>query len=391
MKKTSVWIKLFWILFIVFVSINVAIQITGNAYMYKAIIYQYADIDDLDVFNTRIVDNANPQPWPIASGYNKEKLPDSLLASLVRNQSIAFLVIKDDSIRYEQYWDHYDKNSYSNSFSMAKSIVSILVGIALDEGKIKSLDEPVGNYIPHFKEGNNARLTIREVLTMSSGLNWDESYSSLFSITAKAYYGSDLKTLMNGVNVVKEPGKKYDYMSGNTVLLALIVEQATGMHLSNYASEKLWKPVGAELSAQWSLDHTDGEEKAYCCFYSNARDFARFGKLYLDDGTWRPPGQQTGGQQIVSKNYVRESLTPAKLDYEGNEPNCYGYQWWLTEEKGHRIFYARGLRGQYIVVIPDERIIFVRLGKEREAPRADHKLKDLVTYIDGVLELLGHK
>jgi len=390
MKKISAWTKIFWTLFILFVSINVAIQITGNGYMYKAIIYRYADIDDLDVFETRVVESGEPQPWPMASGYNKEKLPDSLEAALIKYQSIAFLVIKDDSIQYEQYWDHYDKNSYSNSFSMAKSIVSVLVGIALDEGKIKSLDEPVGNYLPHFNEGNNSKLTIRNVLTMSSGLNWDESYSSLFSITAKAYYGENIEKLINGLKVVDEPGKKFDYMSGNTLLLAMIVEKATGMHLSNYASQKIWKPIGAELSAQWSLDHSDGEEKAYCCFYSNARDFARFGRLYLDDGMWNPPGQHEGGQQIVSKKYVRESVTPAAIDFDGSEKNCYGYQWWITEEKGHRIFYARGLRGQYVVVIPDERIIFVRLGIERDVARPDHKLPDLVTYIDGVLEMYGH-
>lgn len=389
MNKISVWTKIFWTFFILIVSVNVAIQITGNTYIYKALIYTYADIDDLDIFDSRIVESANPQPWPTSVNYNKEKLPDSLLAELEKNQSVAFLVIKNDSILHEQYWDQYDKNSYSNSFSMAKSIVSVLIGIALDEGKIKSLDEPVGNYLPHFKNGRNGGLTIRHVLTMSAGLDWDESYSSLFSITTKAYYGSNLEKLMNGVNVVREPGKKFDYMSGNTLLLAMIVEKATGMHVSNYASEKLWKPLGAELPAQWSLDHHDGEEKAYCCFYSNARDFARFGKLYLDSGMWSPPGQYTGGEQIVSKNYVRESLTSAALDYEGNELNCYGYQWWLTEEKGHRIFYARGLRGQYIVVIPDERIIFVRLGKERDTPRADHKLNDLMIYIDGVLQLTG--
>jgi CubicO group peptidase (beta-lactamase class C family) len=386
MKKMHLLTRIFWIALIVFVSVNVAIQITGSSYVYKALIYMYADIDDLDVFETRIVENAKPQPWPVSTSYNQKKLPDALQSELVKNKSIAFLVIKDDSICHEQYWDHYDKSSYSNSFSMAKSIVSILVGKALDEGKIKSLDEPVGNYLPHFKEKNNSRLTIRHVLTMSSGLNWNESYSSLFSITAKAYYGSDLSGLMNSVNVVNEPGKKYDYMSGNTLLLSMIVEKATGKKLSEYASEKIWKPIGAEFPAQWSLDHADGEEKSYCCFYSNARDFARFGKLYLDSGMWYVPGQHEIGEQIISKNYVRESLTPAKLDFTGSEKDCYGYQWWLTEEKGHHIFYARGLRGQYIVVIPDKRIIFVRLGVERGKPMENQKLSDLMVYIDGVLD-----
>ena len=391
MKKTTAWSKIFWTFFILFVSVNVAIQITGNAYMYKAIVYQFADIDDLDVFVSRTVENAEHQPWPVSTEYNKRPLPASVVGELEKNKSIAFLVIRNDSIQHEQYWDRYTKNSYSNSFSVAKSIVSILVGIALDEGKIKSLDEPVGIYLPHFNEGNNSKLTIRHVLTMSAGLDWDESYSSLFSITAKAYYGSNLEKLMSTVNVVDEPGKKFDYMSGNTLLLSMIVEKATGMKLSEYASEKIWKQIGAELPAQWSLDHTDGVEKSYCCFYSSARDFARLGKLYLDSGMWRPPGHRMGGRQIISKNYVRESLTPAPLDYEGNETNCYGYQWWITEEKGHRIFYARGLRGQYIVMIPDENIIFVRLGNERGKPMANHKLSDLMNYINGVLLTFGRQ
>jgi CubicO group peptidase (beta-lactamase class C family) len=391
MNKISIWTKIFGTLLILFVSVNLAIQITGNTYIYKALIYTYADIDDLDIFETRVIENATPQPWPVSAGYNKKELSATMLNELVKNESIAFLVIKNDSILHEQYWDHYDQNSFSNSFSMAKSIVSILVGIALDEGKIKNLEEPVGNYLPHFKEGKNSVLTIRQLLMMSSGLNWDESYSSLFSITTKAYYGTSLEKLVKDLQVVNEPGKKFDYMSGNTLLLAMIVEKATGKTLTEYASEKIWKRIGADHSAQWSLDHPNGEEKAYCCYYSNARDFARFGRLYLDSGLWAPPGMQGGGQQIISKNYVRESLTPAPLDFTGNEKNCYGYQWWLTEEKGHKIFYARGLRGQYIVVIPDEQIIFVRLGKERGQPREDHKLSDLMIYIDGVLELAGNK
>ena len=382
MKKISIWAKILLALIIIFVSLNIAILITGNSYLYKALIYTYADIDDLDVFQTRIVEKGKPEPWPVSTQYNKVPLPASLQSELEKNKSVAFLIIKDDSVYHEQYWDHYDQNSRSNSFSVAKSITSTLVGIAVDEGKIKSIDEPVGNYLPHFKEGMNAQLTIRHLLTMSSGLNWDESYSSLFSITTKAYYGGNLKKLVNGLDVVNEPGKKFDYMSGNTQLLALIVEAATGKHLSDYASEKIWKRIGAEQSVHWSLDHANGEEKAYCCFYSNARDFARYGKLYLDSGEWK-------GQQIISKNYIRESLTPAPLDFTGNEPNCYGFQWWLTEQKGHKIFYARGLRGQYIVMIPDERIIFVRLGIERPAPSADHRLSDLPVYIEGVLQMTG--
>jgi len=384
-KKKRSWLKkIGWALLILFVLANMAILVSGKLFFYKALLYNYADIDDLDLFESREIKNGTPQEWSVGADYNKAKLPAATLAELEKNKSVAFLIIKDDSIRYEQYWESYDQSSLSNSFSMAKSFVSVLIGIALDEGKIKSLDEPVGNYIPHFKEGRNATLTIRQVLMMSAGLNWEESYSNIFSVTTEAYYGTNLAKLVDNMQVVSEPGKKFDYMSGNTLVLGMIVEKATGMKLADYASEKLWKPMGATHAAEWSLDHKDGLEKAYCCFYTNARDFARFGKLYLDSGAWN-------GKQLISRDYVRQSLTPASLDFTGNEINCYGYQWWITEEKGHHIFYCRGLGGQYIVVIPDKKIIFVRLGHKREpADEKSHKLIDLPIYISGVLDMYGN-
>src|SRR5437588_11246306 len=126
MKRNKWWVVLLWILIILFVSVNVAIQITGNTYMYPAIIYNFANIDDLDIFSTRTIKNENPQPWPVAKEYNKVKLPDSVRAEIEKLKTVSYLVIKDDSIRYEEYWDNYTQNTISNSFSMAKSVVGIL-------------------------------------------------------------------------------------------------------------------------------------------------------------------------------------------------------------------------------------------------------------------------
>jgi CubicO group peptidase (beta-lactamase class C family) len=291
--------------------------------------------------------------------------------------------VKNDSIRYEQYWDRYQANSLSNSFSVAKSFIGTLVGIATDEGKIKSIDEPISNYLDWLATGKSAELTIRQVLTMSADLNWDEQYSSLFSITTKAYYGTDLSKIAHSLKVIGTPGKVFNYQSGCTVLLAMLVEKATGKTVSEYASEKLWKPLGAEFSARWSLDHYDGQEKSFCCFYSTARDFARLGQLFLDSGNWK-------GHQIVSKKWVVESTRPAPLLDEDGKPNeSYGYQWWLTQYGGHRIFYARGLSGQYIVVIPDQRIVMVRLGHKRGNPKPGrgYHLEDLDVYLDQVLKM----
>src|SRR6202008_2786233 len=133
------------------------------------------------------------------------------------------------------------------------------------------------------------------------------------------------------------PGVRFEYSSGNTQLLQLVLQNATGKTLSEYCSEKLWKPIGAEVPAYWSLDHINGVEKAYCCVYSDARDFARIGKLYLNKGKW-------DSTQVVPQAYVEASIVPADLiGKDGNKISHYGYSWWLMPEyKGHNIFYARG-------------------------------------------------
>ena len=167
-----------FVLGLLLISLNIAILITGNTYVYKALIFNYVNIDDLDLFHTRVVSNATGEPWLVSANYNKGSIPDTVRAELEKLESVAYLVIKDDSIRYEEYWDHYSEKSYSNSFSMAKSVIGLLIGFALDEGKIKSLDEPVGHYLDGYLDGFAAQTTIRDVLMMSSGSSWDESYTS---------------------------------------------------------------------------------------------------------------------------------------------------------------------------------------------------------------------
>ncbi len=378
-SKSKFWISLIWGLGIIIISIMIAIWISGYTYIYKTLIYTYPGIDDISIFSTRIVKDNNPQEWPVSTQYNKVALPHDLTLELENNESVAFLVIKNDSVIHEQYWDNYNKNSLSNPFSATKSIVGVLTGIAIGEGLISD-DDAVGKYIPEFNSGENSKLKIRHLLTMSSGLNWDESYSSLFSLTTEAYYGTNLNQLITNLKVVVEPGKTFRYMSCNTVLLAMIVSKASGMTISAYAEQKLWNPIGASQPAYWSLDHNEGLEKSYCCFYSTARDLAKVGKLYLDSGIWN-------GQRIVPADFVRESLTPNNcLDENGHPVDYYGYQWWLTAIDDHKIFYARGILGQYVVVIPDKKIIFVRLGKKRGEKTGNNQYTDMISYTKGVLK-----
>lgn len=385
-KKIAKW------LLIILVIINLAILVSGKTYIYKAIGNTYLQgrsgpsVDEYPIFSNREVKAGAAQEWPVSKKYNGKTIPGELEKHFTELQTIAFLVIKDDSILHEQYWDGYGQDSHTNSFSMAKTFLGILIGIAIDEGKIQSVDQPVSDFLPEFQEEGKSKITIKHLLTMSSGLDFDENYVSPFAYPAKAYYGDDLTGLTYSYKVLDEPGKKFKYLSGNSELLGFIIKKATGKTISDYMSEKLWQPLGAKNSAFWSLDHEDGVEKAYCCFNSNARDFARVGQLYLDSGKWND-------SQIVSTEYVLNSIKPADIVYEsdGNKNTQYGYAWWLIpNHKGHYIYYARGILGQYIACIPDKNMVVVRLGKKREKPRENLPPSDLSYYLDAALEMYGN-
>lgn len=380
MKKILRYIGL--VLLAAFILFNGWVLLSGKGYFYKALLYNFADIDDYKIFPERVIHKSTkPQPWPNAADYNKKKISDTLRKNLTELKSVALLIIRNDSVQYEEYWDSYGQKSVSNSFSMAKSYISALIGTALLEGKIKSIDQPLCDYLPEYCTPAKKGITIKHLLMMSSGLNWQEGYSSPFSPTTEAYYGTNLKKQMSELEPVEEPGKIFRYKSGDTQLLSFLLEKATGKKTADYASEKLWEPMGCENDALWSLDKKDGDEKAYCCVNSNARDFAKLGKLYLDSGRWN-------GKQLVPEEYVLASIRPNHLpdgDLDMKSADFYGYQWWtIPNYKGHDIFYARGILGQYVIVIPDQRKIVVRLGKIR-GPSVGKHYKETFLLIDEAL------
>ncbi len=360
MKK--IFKRLLGFLLVIILLFVVFAVVTGKTYLFKAVLYNFADIDDYKKFTNNTVAIGKPQPWPISDRYEKVPVPDSLRYLLEEIETVAVTVIQNDSLLYEKYWDEYNDSSYSGSFSMAKSITSLLIGAAIKEGKIKSVDDPVGDYLPEFKEKGKNSVRIVDLLTMSSGSNWDESYANPLSVTTELYYGSDVYKTATAVSIVHPPGKLHSYKSGDTQLLGLILEKATGKSLSAYASEKIWQPIGAEHAALWSTDHEGGHPKAYCCFNSNARDFARIGQLMLDSGRWK-------GQEIISPDYYQKSITPCEIpDENGVACNYYGYQWWIVPYQPG-VFYARGILGQYIIVIPSKKMVIVRLGRKRAMTR----------------------
>ncbi|MDQ3193319.1 MAG: beta-lactamase family protein [Bacteroidota bacterium] len=366
---------------------NLLLFISGKTYLYKGIANTYLkgrsgpSITEFDIFSKREIKAGAPQAWNISTNYNSIEIPDSSIQKIQSFKTVSYLVVKNDSILHEQYWEGFDKQKLSNSFSMAKTIVGILTGVAIKEGKIQSLDQAVGDFLPEFKEGKKSEITIRHLMTMSAGLDFDEDYASPFAYPAQAYYGTDLRSLTLKYNVKEEPGEIFRYLSGDTQLLSFVLAEATGKTISEYASEKLWKPMGAENSAYWNLDSENGSEKAYCCFISNARDFARLGKLYLNFGNWN-------GNQLIDSVFVAESIIPAKLvDNKGEANKKYGLKWWLVDYKEMKIFYARGILGQYIICIPEKNMIIVRLGHKREANPSDAHPSDLFVYIDAAMLL----
>lgn len=364
----------------IIVALSVFALVTGKTYLFKAVAYNFADIDDYKKFSNTTVEMGVPQPWPRSAIYNQAPMPDTLTKFLRDLETIGLVVIKHDSILYEKYSDDYNDSSYSNSFSVAKSITSLLLGAAIKEGKIGSVDDPVSKYLPEFAQGEKAKLKIVHLLTMSSGSDWDESYANPLSVTTEIYYGNRANEVAAEVEIVDEPGKKHSYKSGDTQLLGMIIEKVTGKSLSAYASEKLWKPLGAEHPALWSTDKNGGNEKAYCCFNTNARDFARIGQLMLDSGRWK-------GNEIITPDYFSASIKPCNLpDESGRNCNYYGYQWWIFPDT-EQIFYARGILGQYIIVIPSRDLVLVRLGKKRSPERANMAPLEVTRLIDWALTL----
>ncbi len=353
-------------------------------YLQKAILYQHPGIDDYTLFDNRVVSaSPTPVPWPLSDHYNKKPVAPQWHDSLEHYKTVAYLVVKNDTLLHEEYWDHYDNTSLSNSFSMAKSIVGLLVGCAIEDGAIKSVDQKAADFLPHLNNEWGAKLTIKDLLTMSSASSWDESYSSATSITTKAYYGKNLNKLMETIKIDEEPGVTFEYESGNTQLLAMIITKATGKTISQYTSEKIWQPLGAQHDALWSLGRADGIEKAYCCFNTNARDFARLGLLILHHG-------MVNGQQIIPAAYINETITPATYlkNKDGVAVDYYGYHWWLLNYRGMTMPVARGILGQYIIVIPEHNAIVVRLGHERSQTQINNFPIEIYPYVDAAMEIL---
>jgi len=329
-----------------------------------------AFISDYEYFDNKEIRSANPQPWALHKQYNTIDESDELEELNYERKTKSFLVIKNDSILFEKYYDGHKQTDISNSFSVAKSIVTSMMGKAIMEGKIKSLNQPVSDFFEEYKDGIASELTVGDLASMSSGMKWNEKYYSVINITSESYFTDDLRSVILRQEIENKPGQAFRYSSGDTQLLAMVIEKATGTSLSDYMSQKFWSPMGAETIALWQIDSKEsGMEKAYCCIAATARDFARFGKLYIDKGKW-------GDTEILDPSFVELSLKPVFDDSP-----FYGYGWWLYEYEGKKVFTMNGHRGQFVISFPDENIIIVRQGDFNNKGRVSEGSGDLYQYI----------
>jgi hypothetical protein len=338
---------------------------------------------------------ASPEPWDL--GPSSDSLhytgdfhgaATSLDEFVALSDTSALLVIQDGVVVYEKYAHGDSAESLHTSFSVAKSFVSALIGISLSEGKIKSLDDPVRNYLPELTSETFDGVTIRHVLQMSSGMRFNENYmdpeadiNAMIELVPPMTYLEYINTLGRE----REPGTFNHYVSMNTQLLGMLLIRVSGESLTDYMVRKLWHPLGMEQNGLWTLD-SEGHELAMGGLAASARDYAKLGLLYLDGG-------KRGEDAVLPAGWAKESVTPnAAHLMPGDNPNStntagYMYQWW-TPRNWDGDFLARGIWGQNIYVHPGNRVVIVKLAADQKNFDARYKLA-YIDYLQALAQSLG--
>lgn len=327
----------------------------------RAIAWMGADTGDVDRFPSR----------PVPAGGDVLPLPAGPPLDLDRvwgpgweavadvSGTAALLVVQDGALRVERYGAGSGPEELRTSFSVAKSVVTTLVGLAIADGAIGSLDDPVIRYVPELadRDPRFADVTLRHLATMASGLRYEER-STPWSDDTQTYYGTDLRETARSAAVVEPPGARFHYNNYNPLLEGLVLERATGRSVSDYLAERLWGPMGAEADASWSLDSTrSGFEKMESGLNAVARDYARFGLLFANGG-------RAGDRQVVPEAWVR--LAASREAPETGPAAHYGLHWWTGFADGTPLptghLRAAGNHGQHVYVAPDAGVVLVRLG-----------------------------
>jgi CubicO group peptidase (beta-lactamase class C family) len=335
---------------------------TDDSTIARAMIWRESDVGDQHRFPARRIP-AGARMSPLRAGVQADLVVSGeetgLDEFLRETETLAFLVVHDDRLVHERYFDGATRESLQTSFSAAKSFVSTLVGIAIDEGLIGSVEDPVTDYLPELAERDPRfkSITLRHLLTMSSGIRYEEGGFPSLGDDTYTYYGVDLRDLaLKRTRVEQPPGLAWQYNNFHPLLLGLVLERTTRTSVSDFMARRLWQPLGAEADATWSLDsERSGFEKLESGVNARPVDYARFGLLFLHNGEWN-------GKRIVSEDWVR-AATGGDPATDSAYYHGYRYFWWLDVERPGR-FYALGKYGQYIYVAPDADAVVVRLGRD---------------------------
>ncbi|WP_295222497.1 serine hydrolase [uncultured Chryseobacterium sp.] len=332
-----------------------AICLAGYGYIFKAVALNLKkgavtpSIDDEEKFPSRLVPNLKAEPWEKDNLYNNSSLSEDILNELKKTRASSLLVVQNGKLLHEQYWKDHDSSSLMNSFSMAKGILSILVGCAIDDGYITSEDQLISTLFPHYAENFYGKhLTFRHLMTMQAGFDWIEEYRHPFAENSKQYFVEDLAEQAFDIDFIEMPGTRYEYQSVAAQLLGLALRKALRKDLATYLSKKIWKPLGMEFHAKWSTDEK-GTEKAFCCIHATARDFAKIGQLIMQNGRWKD-------QQLISEDYCRRMLTPT------SENDAFCFTIWADDESEIRCRFFYGFLGQFIIMIPERNMVIVKTG-----------------------------
>lgn len=351
--------KKLWVGFGALITIIlVGLSVTGNMHIIKAVKATYlqgevtANINDGPGFNQTIISVGEHQPFARHAQYNVTPLSQPLKNYLVEQKSAAFMILKEGKIWHESYYGPYTNRSKTNSFSMAKTVITLLVGAAIDDGYIKHFDQPVSDFLPELKERAKG-VTIAQLSAMTSGMDWDENYYSPFSATPKLYYGSDSEKYVLEQAYLHQPGQTYYYSSASTQLLTLVLKRAikaSNLSLSDYLSQRLWQPLGMNDAALWHMDE-QGLELGYCCISTNAENWAKIAQLLLNDGQWR-------GQSIINAEFMQAIKRTSLVSH-------YAHSLWVDERLPATFYALMGHLGQYAIIHPDDNIVVLRLGENR--------------------------
>jgi len=268
------------------------------------------------------------------------------------------IVLKNGELVFEKYALGHTEDQTWISFSVAKSVVSMLYGAAINDGYIKSVDDLASTYLPSLREGAYKDTTIKNILQMASGVKWNEDYEDTKSdVASSPIQILDLIEYMGDLEKLHQPGTHFNYNTGETNLAGAVLRAAIGNNLSTYLHKKIWQPFGMESEAYWMLDEADGVEYGGCCINATLRDYARLGLFALNQGALAT------GEQILPEDWMQESTNPSA------GANYYGYYWWLRPNNSYR---ATGIFGQFIWVDPKEELVVAIHSAWNKAWRRDH-------------------